>query len=45
MWNSFFIVNLIFNNMNKYMAFGLIVVGSLIYTVLNRILYQLTTYN
>jgi hypothetical protein len=31
----------IFNNMNKYVAFFLILFGSILYTVLNRILFQL----
>jgi hypothetical protein len=45
----FFIINLIFlfanigifNNMNKYIAFPLILFGSILYTILNRILFQL----
>ena len=49
----FFIINLIFlitnvgifNKMNKYVAFGLILVGSIIYTILNRILFQLINSN
>jgi hypothetical protein len=45
----FFVINIIFlitdigifNKMNKYLAFLIILVISILYTIINRILYQL----